>query len=167
VPYVGSWLDLLNISAIDGLDLYPDLFVHDDRILITPTAWQEWDFVGNAHTLWVPVESYYTAYAMGDWVNLSLEYILANRTFVPGGGASLILNLSTARRFTVQAETWGGDELQLYEWRKRFITYSERYLSVSYTDGAWARGNRTIFISPKPAHNLHTDIILKYHGIPV
>ncbi len=171
IPYASSTLSYLNVTVVgENLELYPDLCLHDDNITFYRFVTQGEKITGNNYTFSSMPNKNYTVYAIGDWENYSLSYILMDRVYVPFQGASIILNLSEARPFNVRGEGIDGSEIDMYEFLMGFTTYRNLELrtfgeTISYKNVF--TGNRTIYISNKPDSDHDIDIVLKYSGIPV
>jgi len=171
IPYAASSFTHLNISVVGtNVSLYPDICLHDDNISFYKFVSQGWEITGNNYTSLVSADKNYSVYAIGDWENYSLMYILIGRVYVPTQGASIVLNISETRPFTVMVESVGGSEIEMYEWIMGFITYKNTNLrpfgeTISYIN--MFTGNQTVYLSNKPDSDLDTDIEFKYSGIPV
>jgi hypothetical protein len=167
LPYIGANLVNLNIIINSTETLFPDIYIHDDRLNTKRAAYQLYDFYGNNYTFKVPAGSNYTIYALGDFLNESSEYILIGHVLASQNNMNFTLNLSDARRFSVRGESLFHKPLRLYNWEKKFIAYKDDKVMYGSIISFYVEGNRTVFISNKPENGLDIDIILKYSGIPV
>ncbi|MCK4555190.1 MAG: S8 family serine peptidase, partial [Candidatus Aenigmarchaeota archaeon] len=167
IPYQAMQLVRVNISTTSDAE-YPDFYIHDDDFSERLDAGYGIEYAGNNYSFIVDSNKNYTFYAVSSFDEPSLEYILINRTYVSGAGASIVLNLSDARPFNVVAEAFDGRQLKLYEWQKGFLSYNSNgdIFGVNYFSG-YEYGNRTVYVSNKPEGSVDTDIVLKYYGIPV
>ena len=167
VPYQAMQLVRVNISTTSDAE-YPDFYIHDDDFSERLEAYYGIEYTGNNYSFIVDSNKNYTFYAVSSFDEPSLEYIISNRTYVSGDGASIVLNLSDARPFNVVAESFSGRQLKLYEWQKGFLSYNSNgdIFGVNYFSG-YEYGNRTVYLSNKPEGSVDTDIVLKYYGVPV
>lgn len=171
VPYIASWLTNLNVSIIKpNTILFPSIYIHDDELESISEAKQFFDFIGPHYTFSAPSNKNITVYAVGDYLDESLTYILMKRVYVPPEGASITLNLlEDSRAFEINATSFNGSQIMIYEFEFGFSTYKRDAtpLRIIYISMMEKIGNQIIYLSNKPESPYNTDIILKYDGIPV
>jgi len=116
VPY--AFIKLPKLTVIVGNDtFYPIIIaIHNEDISFEDVVIQPFDFSGNNYTFLVPSGNY-TIYAFGDDNNFTLNYVLIGQVEVPvESEVTIILNLTAAHPFTVQAESFDGTSLNLFDW---------------------------------------------------
>ena len=171
VPYLVSWLRVLNVSAVaNGMTLYPDFYVHTDGLKDRSQAYNGWDFYGQNYSFFVPANKNVTIYAVGDIYNETLNYIMMKKTESSTSGTNIVLNLSNdSRPFTINATSLNGDDIKIYELEFGFVSYvsDTSPLKVLYSYSTSLTGDQVVYLSNKPDGPYDTDIILKYVGVPV
>lgn len=170
VPYIASWLAELNVSVLKtGTILFPDIIIHDEELKSVSEANQLFDFIGPNYTFSLSPNKNITVYALGDYLNESLTYILMKKVYVPAEGANIILNLSDSRPFTINGTSLSGSTIMFDYFEFGFATYRNDAIPIKvyYYYLIPKTGNQIIYLSNKPDSRYDTDIILDYDGIPV
>jgi subtilisin family serine protease len=165
IPYLASRFTTLILRT--DTNLYPNFYLHKDDLVFREEA-----TVGlSYYSFSVPSDTNLTIYAIGEGYesNSYVEFLLMDYIFVPGEGKDYTFNLSNARKFSVLAKSLDGKELRLLKWTKGFAAYRDAEPNPweVFVTNEDVYGNRTVYISNKPANPLNIDVILGYHGIPV
>jgi len=165
IPFTFTKLSKLTVNVVGDKPLYPDMLLHNRDITEVRGLFQGDVLRGGTHIFDIPSGNY-TVYAVGDFEDVSTEYILSGMVEVLiGSDVEVTLNMSDARPYTIKARSLDDKELTLYEWEKAFVSYTDEHaLAYSYIDPNY--GDRTVYITSKPDNGVDTDIFFKYYGIP-
>ncbi|MCF7861469.1 S8 family serine peptidase [Candidatus Woesearchaeota archaeon] len=166
ISYSFQRVSTINVEVVGlGKDLFPSSIIfHDDNISNVIVEYQGDTFYGNDLSVKVKPGNY-TIYAIGDYYDEDLEYILIDHiTIETDSTEDVTLDLADARLFNVNSKSLDGRLLHMYEWEKSIIGYgSEESFTCSYFSGK--TGQRKIYLSNNPS-NINIDIVLKYRGVP-
>lgn len=167
LPYGLTRLSALTL-IVDGVSA-PDLLVHNRNMSQVYGMFNDGTQF-TQKTMYVPSGEYIT-YMLGE--PDGPYYIIMNSTTIGvGENKSVLLSRYSGRPFHVNGEDPNGVPMMLYEWnlgvRSYFGTYTGAYYSqdVGYDFMTAGYGDKTVYITPKPAGNMTTDILLSYHGVP-
>ncbi|MFH1849111.1 MAG: S8 family serine peptidase [archaeon] len=165
IPFTFIHLANLTVTVLGPQPLYPDLLLHNEDFSVKRGLFQGDILEGNTYTFMIPSGNY-TVYAVGDSEDLSMEYILMDTVEVlVDHNSSLTLSTYDAREYTVNARSFDGTGLKLYDWEKAFFAYrGEELLSYAFIDPGY--GDRTVYVSNKPDNKATVDIVFRYYGIP-
>ncbi len=118
---------------------YPNFLIHANNLDSFKSAYQGSEVLGNSGVVSIRAGNY-TAHAISDFVNPvnplfwpeTDEYFLADTLLVPVDSVvSKVFTLSGVKLFSMPTRSFGGEELELHEWRRGLAVYKNSFFGCS------------------------------------
>lgn len=163
VPFYVQRLGGIDITLTGGdmvrayIDIYPaDFSSYDDLII---------DAMINPHEKVRLLDGDYFVVATNTF-GIPPEFMIVKRVTVAGGLTPLSIGPDDGRAFTVEAESFDGDTLDLLSWDKELNMYNGYGAASPGFYGYATTGEQIIYLNSPPS-GVDAGVTLKYHGIPL